>query len=67
MSSRHRRHRADVAAFRRCDDDLLVDLFEAGTSLHGRPHAALKQRTLTFCGEPDEAMPAAWQRILPVP
>lgn len=48
MSSRHRRHRADVAAFRRCGDDLLVDLFEAGTSLHGRPHAALKQRTLTF-------------------
>jgi len=38
MSSRHRRHRADVAAFRRCGDDLLVDLFDA----------ALKQRTLTF-------------------
>jgi hypothetical protein len=46
--SNRNRHRADVAAFRRCGDDLLVDLFEAGTSLHGRPLAALKQRTLTF-------------------
>ena len=46
MSSR-RRHQADVAAFRG-GGDLLVDLFPAGTSLHGRPHAALKQRTLTF-------------------
>lgn len=50
MSSRrrhHHGHRADVAGFRG-RGGLLVDLFPAGTSLAGRPHAALKRRTLTF-------------------
>jgi hypothetical protein len=47
MSSRHQR-RADDAAFRRRGDDLLVDLFEAGTSLHGRPRAGLTRRTLAY-------------------
>ena len=50
MSSRHQR-RADTAAFRRASGDLLVDLFAAGTSLHGRPHAGLKQRTLAYWGK----------------
>ena len=48
MSRRHRCHHADVAAFRRRGDDLVVDLFPTGSSLNGRPHAALKQRTLVY-------------------
>ena len=46
MSNRNR-HRADAAAFR-SRGDLITDLSEVGSSLHGRPHAALKRRTLTF-------------------
>ena len=47
MSSRHQR-RANVAHLRRSPGDLITDLFATGTSLHGRPHAGLKQRTLAF-------------------
>ena len=40
--------RADIARFRQSPGDLIVDLFEAGTSLRGRPHANLKQRTSVY-------------------
>ena len=43
-----RQLRADIARFRQSPGDLIVDLFEAGTPLHGRPHAGLKQRTLAY-------------------
>ncbi|TYL93436.1 hypothetical protein FXB40_21640 [Bradyrhizobium rifense] len=40
--------RADIARFRRSSGDLIVDLFEAGTPLHGCPNVGLKQRTLAY-------------------
>jgi len=39
--------RREAAAFRR-RGDLLTDLFAAGTDLRGRPHAGLKQRTVSY-------------------
>ena len=56
MSNRHQRRAA-----RRRAPDLLVDHFEAGTSLHGRPHAGLKTKTVKYWSDGSYS-PASWHQ-----
>ena len=56
MSNRHQRRAA-----RRRAPDLLVDHFEAGTPLHGRPHAGLKTKTVKYWSDGSYS-PASWHQ-----